>query len=54
MNVRKTDAFLADIERQYEWYVSKAGSEVADRYLDAVEASCRLLSRQPQPFIQAE
>jgi len=25
MNVRKTDAFLADIERQYEWYVSKAG-----------------------------
>ena len=47
MNVRKTDAFLADIERQYEWYVSQAGWEVADRYLGAVEAVCRLLSRQP-------
>jgi hypothetical protein len=25
MKVRKTDAFLADIERQYEWYVLEAG-----------------------------
>jgi plasmid stabilization system protein ParE len=47
MNVRKTDAFLADIERQYEWYVANAGWEVADRYLGAVEAGCRLLSHQP-------
>jgi hypothetical protein len=34
MKVRKTDAFLADIERQYEWYVLEAGWEVADRYLN--------------------
>jgi hypothetical protein len=30
MKVRKTDAFLADIERQYEWYVLEAGWEVAE------------------------
>jgi toxin ParE1/3/4 len=47
MNVRKTDAFLADIQRQYEWYATNAGWELADRYLDAVEAVCRLLSQQP-------
>jgi len=47
MNVRKTDAFLADVELQYEWYVLKAGWDVADRYLAAVESVCRLLSQQP-------
>jgi plasmid stabilization system protein ParE len=43
MNVRRTDAFIADVERQFEWYSANAGWEVADRYLDAVEATCRLL-----------
>jgi toxin ParE1/3/4 len=47
MNVRKTDAFIADIERQLEWYSVNAGGEVADRYLDAVEATCRLLGQHP-------
>ena len=47
MNVRKTDTFLADIERQYEWYAVNAGWDVADKYLDAVEAACRLLALQP-------
>ncbi|HEY3913906.1 MAG TPA: type II toxin-antitoxin system RelE/ParE family toxin [Verrucomicrobiae bacterium] len=47
MNVRKTDAFLADLGRQYEWYVSQAGWEIADRYLNAVEAVCHLLSQHP-------
>ncbi len=47
MKVRKTDVFLGDIERQYEWYVLEAGWVVADRYLNAVEAVCRLLSQQP-------
>jgi hypothetical protein len=32
MNVRRTDTFIADVERQYEWYAAKAGLEVADRY----------------------
>lgn len=47
MKVRKTEAFLADIECQYERYVAKAGWDVADRYLDAVEGACRLISLQP-------
>jgi plasmid stabilization system protein ParE len=47
MNVRKTDDFMADLERQYNWYIVKAGLEVADHYLDAVQANCQLLSRHP-------
>lgn len=43
MNVRRTDEFIADLERQFDWYSANAGSEAADRYLDAVEATCRLL-----------
>ena len=31
MNVRKTDDFIADIERQFDWYVVNAGWHVADR-----------------------
>ncbi len=48
MNVRKTDVFLGDVGRQYKWYLTHAEAGVADRYLDTVEAVCRLLSRQPQ------
>jgi plasmid stabilization system protein ParE len=47
MKVRKTGAFLADVESQYEWYAANADWDIADRYLDAVEASARLLSQQP-------
>ena len=35
MSVRKADDFIADVERQFDWYLAKAGWEVADRYLDA-------------------
>jgi plasmid stabilization system protein ParE len=48
MNVRKSDVFIADVERQFEWYTRKAGWDVADRYLEAVEATCNLLARYPQ------
>lgn len=47
MNVRKTDDFIADIELQFQWYLAHAGEEAANRYLDAVEATCRLLGRHP-------
>jgi plasmid stabilization system protein ParE len=47
MNVRKTDCFIEDIERQYHWYVVKAGLEVADGYLDTLQATCQLLGRHP-------
>lgn len=47
MSVRKSDDFAADLERQFEWYVVNAGWDVADRYLAAVEATCRLLEEHP-------
>jgi toxin ParE1/3/4 len=47
MNVRKTDDFIADVERQYHWYAVNAGIEVADQYLDTVQATCQLLGRHP-------
>ena len=48
MNVRKSDVFIADVEKQFEWYLANAGEEVAERYLNAVEATCHLLGRYPQ------
>jgi plasmid stabilization system protein ParE len=47
MSVRKTDLFIADVERQFEWYAINASWEVADRYLDAVEATTLLLGKHP-------
>jgi len=48
MNVRKTDAFMADVERQFEWYARQAGWDVAERYLEAIEATCNLLAQYSQ------
>jgi plasmid stabilization system protein ParE len=48
MSVRKSDDFLADVERQYEWYAREADWDVADRYLAAVEATCQLLGQHSQ------
>ena len=47
MSVRKADDFIADVERQFDWYLTKAGWEVADCYLDPVEATCQLLAQHP-------
>lgn len=47
MKVRRTDDFIADVERQYEWYLSNASNEVAERYLGMVEATCALLADHP-------
>ncbi|MBI2924214.1 MAG: type II toxin-antitoxin system RelE/ParE family toxin [Verrucomicrobia bacterium] len=47
MSVRKSDDFIADVERQFAWYVANAGWDVADRYLEAVEATCGLLGQHP-------
>jgi plasmid stabilization system protein ParE len=48
MNIRKSDVFIADVEQQFEWYTRNAGREIAERYLDSVEATCRLLAQYPQ------
>lgn len=47
MRLLKSDDFLADVERQFEWYVRHAGWEIADRYLLSIEATCRLLAQHP-------
>ena len=32
MSVQKSDEFISDVERQFEWYVIKAGWDIAHRY----------------------
>jgi plasmid stabilization system protein ParE len=48
VSILRTDVFLADIERQFEWYGMNVDWEVAERYLMAVENTCKLLERQPR------
>jgi toxin ParE1/3/4 len=47
VNLRKADDFIADIERQYEWYLDHASTDIAERYLIAVETTCALLGSHP-------
>jgi plasmid stabilization system protein ParE len=47
MTIRKSEYFISDVERQFQWYLANANEEIADRYLDAVEATCQLLRRHP-------
>ena len=47
MSLFKSDDFIADVEQQFEWYAVNAPWEIAERYLDAVEATCHLLSQHP-------
>lgn len=47
MKARKSGDFIADIERQFEWYAVNAGWVVAELYLAAVEASCERIARHP-------
>ena len=48
MSAHKSDDFVADVERQFEWYAINAGWEMAEHYLDAVEATCHLLEQHPK------
>ena len=43
MSLHKSGDFIADMEQQFEWYVKNASWEVAELYLDSVEATCQLL-----------
>ena len=43
MSLQKSAEFIADVERQAQWYMDKEGWELAERYLKAVEATCNLL-----------
>lgn len=48
MSLRKSDEFIADIEQQFQWYALNADWEIAESYLEAVEATVQLLERYPQ------
>jgi len=47
MSIRKSDDFISDLERRFEWYAVNANWEIAERYLAAVETTCRLLAQHP-------
>jgi plasmid stabilization system protein ParE len=47
MSARKSGDFIADVERQFEWYAVNADWDIADHYLTAVEATCQLLAQHP-------
>ncbi|HEY5233772.1 MAG TPA: type II toxin-antitoxin system RelE/ParE family toxin [Verrucomicrobiae bacterium] len=47
MSARKSGDFIADMERQFEWYAVNADWNIAERYLAAVEAACQLLAKHP-------
>jgi plasmid stabilization system protein ParE len=48
MSAHKSDDFISDVERQFEWYAVNANWEIAVRYLDTVETTCKLLGQYPQ------
>jgi len=45
--LRRSDDFNRDFDLQYQWYLEQAGEAVAERYLEAVLATLRLLASQP-------
>ena len=48
MNARKSADFVADVERQFEWYAVNASWDIAERYLAAVETACNLVGQYPK------
>lgn len=48
MSLKKSDDFVADVERQFELYAQEAGWEIAEAYLNAVQVACRLLEKHPK------
>lgn len=48
MSVLKSEDFITDVERQFEWYAIHADWDVAKHYLAAVEATCKLLGQHPR------
>ena len=45
--LQRADDFWADLTRQVDWYRDEASPEVAERFVDAVEATLEVLARQP-------
>ena len=47
LTLHRAEAFNADFDRQYRWYLDRAGEEVAERFLQAVAVTLPLLAREP-------
>ena len=47
LGIRQSDYFWADLLRQVDYYRDHAGPEVAERYVDAVEATLQELANTP-------
>ena len=47
MNLSIRTLAREDILRQFEWYLTEAGDEVAQRFLDAIQEAFDLLRRMP-------
>ncbi len=47
LGVGQSDDFWADLLRQVDWYRDNAAAEIAECYVNAVEATLRELARAP-------
>ncbi len=47
LTIHRADFFWADLLKQVDWYRDKAGPEVAEAYIDSVEATLQELSKMP-------
>jgi len=47
LGIRQSDYFWADLLKQVDYYRDHAGPEVAERYVDAVEATLQELANTP-------
>ena len=47
LTLRRSDDFNRDFDLQYRWYLEQAGEAVAERYLQALLSTLRLLAAQP-------
>jgi len=46
--IHRADWFKKDFDRQFRWYLSKAGETAAEGYLAAVEGTVEELARHPE------
>ena len=47
LTLHRSDDFNRDFDLQYRWYLEQAGEAVAERYLQALLSTLRLLAAQP-------
>ena len=46
--IHRADWFKEDFDRQFRWYLKKAGETVAEGYLAAMESTVEELARHPE------